>query len=655
MAALVCDICGGKLIIGSGGIAICDSCGMEHSVDRMKEKVQEIKGTVSVSGPVQVDTSHLVENYLRMAENAESISNHAEAESYCNKILEVEPNHYQAWLLKGKAAGWQSTLGNLRLTEAANAFIKAYEFAPEDKKRAVADNTSEQISNLSTALISLRCERFQKWPDKEEALSFGTDLTEILSMRLLFTSGTGVVDSTDNDELAQLIYKAVTNAVNNKILPDYRGQENHPTKNDLETYITRSDCCIAVLELVLNLCNPSAPVAIQIYEKLIYLQKELIDSCAYSYETVKKEGSFWNDYQPIYVNEYVKCAEMTASAKKAYRTKIREYEEKISSIKAEQKAEAERLAREEAAARQAAIKAFWDINAEFKSRIQTEITELKALLQKIREENADSKSIPLIEQQVQNLENILTADRAEIREYSPEEQETVGHICHFRESLNSYLAKEQAQNKAKHDFWSLHAAEKTRIEEECKKAADIALKCMATSPVQERILQRQQMLQSILAADRTGISAFTQNEQQIIDTQEQFWLHVDEIESSYKEYIKKCPLVLEKDAIEAEYDQVQSRFNALGDDIKKCIIFLFLSPIITPLAVLVVSSLQGKFDLTVFIWVSIISEIILLASFILPNRKDMKEYFLLKRTMKKLSKKIKRIKAYPKFDISTLR
>ena len=41
MAALVCDICGGKLVMGSGGIAVCDSCGMEHSPDRMKEKVQE--------------------------------------------------------------------------------------------------------------------------------------------------------------------------------------------------------------------------------------------------------------------------------------------------------------------------------------------------------------------------------------------------------------------------------------------------------------------------------------------------------------------------------------------------------------------------------------------------------------------------------------
>ena len=39
MAALVCDLCGGKLIMGAGGVATCDSCGMEYSPERMKEKV----------------------------------------------------------------------------------------------------------------------------------------------------------------------------------------------------------------------------------------------------------------------------------------------------------------------------------------------------------------------------------------------------------------------------------------------------------------------------------------------------------------------------------------------------------------------------------------------------------------------------------------
>lgn len=53
--ALVCDICGGKLRIEEGGDAVCESCGMTHSSNRMKEKIQEIKGTVSIEGNVKTE------------------------------------------------------------------------------------------------------------------------------------------------------------------------------------------------------------------------------------------------------------------------------------------------------------------------------------------------------------------------------------------------------------------------------------------------------------------------------------------------------------------------------------------------------------------------------------------------------------------------
>ena len=73
MAALVCDICGGKLVMGAGGIATCESCGMEHSQDRMKEKIQEIKGVV------RVDNSHMVDNWMKMGLDAANAGNQKEA------------------------------------------------------------------------------------------------------------------------------------------------------------------------------------------------------------------------------------------------------------------------------------------------------------------------------------------------------------------------------------------------------------------------------------------------------------------------------------------------------------------------------------------------------------------------------------------------
>ena len=119
MAALVCDLCGGKLVMGAGGVATCDSCGMEHSADRMKEKVQEVKGVV------QTDSSHLVTNYLDMAINAIDAGNNVEAEAYCNKIIEVDPTNYRAWMLRVRqllgSLHWQI----LELVKALTRLLKA--------------------------------------------------------------------------------------------------------------------------------------------------------------------------------------------------------------------------------------------------------------------------------------------------------------------------------------------------------------------------------------------------------------------------------------------------------------------------------------------------------------------------------------------------
>ncbi len=45
----------------SGGkMAVCDSCGMQYSVERMREKVQEIRGIVSVEGTVRTQDADFI-------------------------------------------------------------------------------------------------------------------------------------------------------------------------------------------------------------------------------------------------------------------------------------------------------------------------------------------------------------------------------------------------------------------------------------------------------------------------------------------------------------------------------------------------------------------------------------------------------------------
>ena len=152
MAALVCDICGGKLVMGSGGIAVCDSCGMEHSPDRMKEKVQEIKGTV------QVDNSHMIDSWMKMGKSASEAGNHKEAYDYFTKVVELDPQNWRAIFEKGKAGAWQSTLANLRTADIYQGITMALEIVnsldmPCDEVIGIKNEFAVALFNINNAII----------------------------------------------------------------------------------------------------------------------------------------------------------------------------------------------------------------------------------------------------------------------------------------------------------------------------------------------------------------------------------------------------------------------------------------------------------------------------------------------------------------------
>lgn len=105
MAELVCDICGGKLSIGSGSVATCDSCGIQHTKERMQEKIQEIKGTV------KIDNSHMIDNWMRMGISATKVGKYKEAYVYFTKIIEIDPANWRAIFERGKIALRQSDSG----------------------------------------------------------------------------------------------------------------------------------------------------------------------------------------------------------------------------------------------------------------------------------------------------------------------------------------------------------------------------------------------------------------------------------------------------------------------------------------------------------------------------------------------------------------
>ncbi|SHI97349.1 hypothetical protein SAMN02745229_03920 [Butyrivibrio fibrisolvens DSM 3071] len=137
MGALVCDICGGKLVIGAGGIATCESCGTEYSPERVKEKAMEIRGTVSI------DNSNMINNWIALADKAFESNNFQEAYDYYTKVLETDPQNWKATLSRMAVSFYKEDVPNPRYLDFYNTVKNTYDLIiqsdmnPDDKTSAI--------------------------------------------------------------------------------------------------------------------------------------------------------------------------------------------------------------------------------------------------------------------------------------------------------------------------------------------------------------------------------------------------------------------------------------------------------------------------------------------------------------------------------------
>jgi tetratricopeptide (TPR) repeat protein len=104
---------------------------------------------------VQVTIGPNIDNLLGMARNASQAGNVEEALSYYNRILELDPTVSEAWLGKGKAAGWKSSLVHMRFTEMLLAFNHAVANASADAKPAVIAQCVEEANVLIVTLYGM--------------------------------------------------------------------------------------------------------------------------------------------------------------------------------------------------------------------------------------------------------------------------------------------------------------------------------------------------------------------------------------------------------------------------------------------------------------------------------------------------------------------
>lgn len=175
MAALQCELCGGKLQGKPGGIFQCDSCGMEYTTEWAKAKIQEIKGTVKVEGTVEVTGTVKVEG----AANIDGIlargfadcedGNFNQAKDTFREALKIDPEnsegHIGLAMCQVKCRKWSEYWAGLA--------SKKYE---EDNnfQRAVSGKGSQRFQDV---LHTYQAHIQAKEAEKNEAITRGAEKT----------------------------------------------------------------------------------------------------------------------------------------------------------------------------------------------------------------------------------------------------------------------------------------------------------------------------------------------------------------------------------------------------------------------------------------------------------------------------------------------
>lgn len=253
MKQLTCEMCGSTNLLKQEGVFVCQTCGTKYSVEEAKKMM--IDGVVTVTGTVTVDNTDKIKNYLEMANSAYEAENKNEAETYCNRIIEIDPQNYEAWLIKGKAAGWQSTLARNRIDESIQCFSKAFDYAPDDNKEEMKSVVSEEISNLSLALINLSCSNYADLPIESNYNSVMQSTKDILNHTTNLLEKCGITPTPYMNKAAEMMSEAAKKAYNYIVSDSKIKVERYPSSYQYNEYNKVRLQCEVILKTAIGLAK----------------------------------------------------------------------------------------------------------------------------------------------------------------------------------------------------------------------------------------------------------------------------------------------------------------------------------------------------------------------------------------------------------------
>ena len=188
---LVCDVCGGQIEMQSGGKGVCTSCGTPYSAEIIKDKIQEIRGTVKVDGPVEtVKGDAEKERLLNLANDCLNKGNLDEARRIYTTVSKEYSNDWRGWwgiicstsIEKNKVNTgilWGSSNSSLQ-----HEFEMALSFAPDSEKKMIQMHKEEREKYVRNDKINVQIKELKETiQEQSKALKEQQDKLSALGTR----------------------------------------------------------------------------------------------------------------------------------------------------------------------------------------------------------------------------------------------------------------------------------------------------------------------------------------------------------------------------------------------------------------------------------------------------------------------------------------
>lgn len=354
MKQLTCEMCGSTEMLKQDGVFVCQTCGTKYTVEEAKKMM--VEGTVEVQGNVQVQNAAQLDNLLKLAHSSFESKNYAQAEEFCNQVIAMDDQNYDAWKLKGEAINYQINSNNQRILEVYNCIMTSYRILDEEQKEEKKHEILSSLKDCFEGEVDFWLKQFEANRPSDSTLTRAKNayvdsynkMAAAFDELELNESKQGYLTNFDNFFIKKANSICVSAWKSTVAYNYYRddldnlgsgwglgnGWSNlvttntdsyRPTKQIWQTFIEEGGKLIALLQFAEEQFNDETPYQSKenVYENIIYFHEKLSKAVWYKIGTSVNDVGWLHD------------GSLTDEAKRLRQNIINQYKQKITDAKNE--------------------------------------------------------------------------------------------------------------------------------------------------------------------------------------------------------------------------------------------------------------------------------------------------------------------------------